>query len=840
MGRERELELLLDGFEMAKSGRGQAFSIMAEAGLGKSRLLYEFRKAIANEDVTFLEGKCLSYSHAVAYHPLIDILKANFDIHEGDGDSEIREKVKRGLKILGVDEVSALPYLFELFSVKEIGIEKIPLSPEARKDRLIEAINRITLKGSEIRPLILAHEDLHWADKSSEDALKYVLENIPGARIFMIFTYRPEFIHTWGGKSYHSQVNLNRLSNRESLAMVTQILGTEEVDRDLADLILEKTEGIPFFIEEFIKSLKDLRIIERKDNKYRLEKDIQEMTIPSTVHDVIMARVDSLPEGAKDVLQTGSVIEREFSYVLLKRVKGHPEQELLKRVTGLSEQELLSHLSVLKDSELLYERGIYPESNYVFKHALTREVVYDSILTKRKKKLHEEIGNAIEDLYKENIDGQYGVLAEHYIAGENYEKGAEYSRLAGKKAQKAGSFKEAIEYAKKGIYCLERLPITDATQKKIIDARTRLAGYNIGLTQHFEANEAVAPIADLALELNYQKRLPMIYTAMGTYNDWVEENCSEGFRYLSEALKISEEIKDTISLWYASFFLGMNLSWNCEFEKGLECLNRSLDLGILGNRLIPMSMAKCGISSFNYIFHGKNDLAYQISEESLQAAQESGDIYIKGIACSSHGMSCYCKGLLGEAENTLLQALSFCEKASQVGWWTVASGFLGYVYSDMGVYKKAQNYYEKGISKLELVRLYPFWANMWKISMARAKVLNNDQDIKLSGIFENYESINIKVAKGWAARHVGEILLNIDDKHISEAEDWIKKAIEVDKKNCTMWSLGGDYALYAELFKRKSDQSKATENMGKAIEIFSECGADGWVEKYEKELAAFS
>ena len=840
VGRERELELLLDGFGMAKTGRGQAFSIMAEAGLGKSRLLYEFRKAVANEDVTFLEGKCLSYSHAVAYHPLIDILKANFDIHEGDGDLEIREKVKRGLKILGADEVSALPYLLELFSVKESGIEKIPLSPEARKDRLIEAINRITLKGSEIRPLILAYEDLHWADKSSEDVLKYVLESIPGARIFMIFTYRPEFVHTWGGKSYHSQVNLNRLSNRESLAMVTRILDTEEIDRDLEDLILEKTEGIPFFIEEFIRSLKDLNIIERKNNKYYLAKDIQEMTIPSTVHDVIMARVDSLPEGAKDVLQTGSVIEREFSYVLLKRVKGNPEQELLRRVTGLSEQELLSHLSVLKDSELLYERGIYPESNYVFKHALTREVVYDSILTKRKKKLHEEIGNAIEDLYKENIEGQYGILAEHYIAGENYEKGAEYSKLAGKKAQKGGSFKEAIEYAKKGIYCLERLPITDATQKRIIDTRTRVAGYNIGLTQHVEAKEAVAPIVDLALEMNYQKRLPMIYIAMGTYNDWVEENYSEGFRYLSEALKISEKINDNISLWYASFFLGMNLSWNCEFEKGFEYLKNSLDLGLLANNLIEISMAKCGISSFNYMFHGKVDLAYQISKESLQIAQESGEIYIKGIACSSHGMSCYFKGLFDEAENCLVQALTFCEKASQLGWWTCASGFLGHVYSDMGEYEKAQVYYEKGISALERTGIYPFFVNMWKVSTARSKVLNNDQNIKLSEIFEYYENIILKVEKGRAARHVGEILLNIDDQHISEAEDWVKKAIEEDKRNCTMWALGCDYAFYAELFKRKGDQSKATENMGKAIEILSECGADGWVGKCEKELAALS
>ncbi|MGD8521667.1 MAG: AAA family ATPase, partial [Desulfobacterales bacterium] len=823
VGRERELELLLDGFERAKTGRGQAFSVMAEAGVGKSRLLYEFRKAVSSEDAMFLEGRCLSYSRGVAYHPIIDILKSNFDIRDRDGDLEIREKVTSGLKILKADEVSTLPYLLELLSVKDSGIDKIPLSPEAKKDRIIDAINHISLKGSQIRPLILAYEDLHWIDKSSEDVLKYLLESIPGASVLMIFTYRPEFVHTWGGKSYHSQVNLNRLSNRESLAMVTQILGTEEIDRDLEELILEKTEGIPFFIEEFIRSLKELKIIERKDNKYHLAKDSREMTIPSTVHDVIMARVDTLPEGAKGGLQTGSVIEREFSY------------ELIKRVTGLPEQELLSYLGVLKDSELLYERGVYPEANYIFNNALTREVVYGSMLTKRQKRLHVEIANAIEDLYKENIDGQYGVLAEHYISGENYEKGAEYSNLAGKKAQRAASFEEAIEYVEKEIFCLERLPTTQTTQRKIIDARARLGGYHISLTHHVEANEAVAPIANLALELNYQKRLPMIYTMMGTYSHWVEEDYPEAFRYLSEALKISEIIKDKVSLWYANFFLGMSLSFHCEFEKGLEHLTKSLNSA---NNPIPISMAKCGMSTFTYVFHGKIDLAYKTSKEALQMAQESGDIYIKGIACSSHGISCYGRGLLDEAEHTLLQALSFCEKASQLGWWTWAAGFLGHVYFDMGEYEKAQDQYEQGISALERTRIYPFMANMWKVSMARSKALNDDQDIKLSELFQYYENINVRAVKGWAARHVAEVLLNIDDRHISEAENWVNKAIEVNKGNLTMWALGGDYAFYAELLKRKGDPSKAKEKLNQAIEIFNECGADRWVEKYEKESAA--
>ena len=421
VGRQRELELLLDGFERSREGRGQAISIISEAGIGKSRLLYEFRKAVTNEDVTFLEGRCLSYSRNVAYHPIVDILKANFEIQDNDTDQQIRQKVTSFLKIIQVDEPSTLPYLLELLSVKESGIEKMQMSPEARKDRTLEALKRITLKGSELRPLIMAVEDLHWMDRSSEDALKELLESISGSRVFLIFTYRPEFVHTWGSRSYHSQVTLNRLSNRESLAMVSHLLNTTNVDKDIEDLTLSKAEGIPFFIEEFIKSLRELKIIEKSNGTYKLTKDLKAIAIPSTIQDVIMARVDHLPEGAREVLRTGSVIEREFSH------------ELIRKVTGLPEQELLSHLSTLRDSELLYERGIYPNSTYIFKHALTREVVYDSILTKKRKQIHEKIARAIEEIYGDNICDYYGVLANHCMACEDYEKGAEYARLEARK-----------------------------------------------------------------------------------------------------------------------------------------------------------------------------------------------------------------------------------------------------------------------------------------------------------------------------------------------------------------------------------------------------------------------
>jgi class 3 adenylate cyclase/tetratricopeptide (TPR) repeat protein len=826
VGRERELELLLDGFERAKLGKGQAFSIISEAGCGKSRLLYEFRKAVANEDVTFLEGKCLSYSRGVPYHPVIDILKSNFDIQEGEEDFKIREKVKAGIKIIGVDEAPTLPYLLELLSVKESGIDQIPMSPEARKDRIIEALKRVTLSGSEMRPLIMAFEDLHWLDKSSEDVVKNLLEGIPGSRVLLVFTYRPEFIHTWGTKSYHNQLTLHRLSNRESLEMAIHILGTEEIEKVLEELILEKTEGVPFFIEEFIMSLKDLKIIEKKDNTYRLSKDIHQLTIPSTIQDVIMARVDSLPEGAKEVLQTGSVIEREFSYPLIYRV------------TGLPEKKLLFYLSALRDSELLYERGIYPQSNYIFKHTLTREVVYDSILIKGRRKLHEEIASAIEELFKDNLSEHYEVLAEHYSLSENYGKSAEYSRLASRKAEKTASLNDAIAHAKKRIASLEKLDQKEDVEKQIIDARTALGLYMTQMNYHVEAKEATGPIIDLALKHNYKKRLCQIYAILGAHYFFVEEHYSEAFKAFDEALKISEEVKDNITSFFASYASGCALGCNCEFERAAHYIQRALDINVATKTLWGIAVTKSGLAFFSYYHHGKIDLQFTTTNEALSIAEESGDIYSKAVAYVSHGISCYGKRLLEEAEKHLLRGDEFCEKINFHSWNGCARFYLGEIYFEMGDFKRSKEHCEKGCWTFEHGRFMPSWVGYGKIATARAKVMNKEKDVNLELLYSLTRNNKIKALEGWIQRYIGEILLNIDDQHISEAEHWILKAMEADQRNRMMFHLGKDYALYAELFKRKGDRSKAQENLGKAMEIFKECGADGWVEKAERELAS--
>jgi tetratricopeptide (TPR) repeat protein len=661
-------------------------------------------------------------------------------------------------------------------------------------------------------------------DESSEDVLKYVLESIPGERVLMIFTYRPEFVHTWGAKSFHNHVTLNRLSNRESMIMVSHLLGSEDIDSELEELVLDKTEGVPFFIEEFIKSLKDLSIIVRKNNKYHLAKDTQEVTIPSTIQDVIMARVDSLPEDAKEVLQTGSVIEREFGY------------ELIKRVTALSEQELLSHLSALKDSELIYERGIFPQSTFIFKHTLTREVVYNSILTTRKKKLHEVIGNAIEELSKENIDGQYERLAWHFINSENYDKGAEYSKLAGKKSVKSASLNDAISYVQKTIACLEKLTLTDDVQKKIIDARTTLGLYISQLNHPVKAKEAIDPIIDLAIRNDYKSRLSQIYTIIGVYNFYIKEEFPEALKHLEKSLTISDETNVILSSVLSRLWLGVALSLECEFEKASYYIEKGVYITTVAKNPWGISTMKSTQSYWIFNVKGKVNMGYQTSYEAMRIAEESGGIFSKATAFLVHGISCLYKGFLVSAEEHLLKSVDFCERINLIIWHALDHNQLGDTYFDLGQYQKSMDHYSKAIRILEHDKFSLSFVNLNKISLARARVMKSESDFDFESLYRYVSENKLKIYDGWIERNISEILLNLNEKHMPEAEDWIKKAIKTHKINGMKWHLGRDYELYARILRRKGDQTQSKKKLRKAIDILKECGADGWVAKYEKEL----
>ena len=677
VGRERELELLMDGLERCKEARGQAFSIVSEAGVGKSRLLYEFRKAVVNENVTFLEGKCLSYSRNVAYHPVTDILKSNFDIREGDGDLEIRKKVQKDLEVLKVDEASTLSCLLELFSVKDSGIEQMPMSPEIRRKRIIEALTRIVLKGSEIRPLIMAIEDLHWIDTSSEQSLKHLLESISGARVLLIFTYRPEFVHTWGGRSYHSQLNLNRLSNRESLIMVFHLLGTNELDRNLEAILLEKTEGVPFFIEEFIKSLKNLKIIERRESKYHLVKDVQNLTIPTTIQDVIMARVDSLPEKAKEVLQRGSVIEREFSY------------DLLQHVVEMQEHELLSYLSVLKDFELLYERGIFPKSIYIFKHALTREVVYNSLLSKRKAEIHEAIGKTIEELYPDRLEEFYEMLAYHSFRGQDWQRAKRYNWQAGIKALSLSAYEEAQSYFEKALESLNKLSRTRDHILQEIDLRFNMRAALFPLGRHDEWAEYVGAAEPLAKEVGDKARLANCYNYLSTHL-WTRGRHKEAIKLCEEGLALAESAGDFSVCITTMFHLGVSLLFTGQYERQVK-LHREVAERLSGPAIFERhglaglpSVLACGMLSWGLAELGKFDEAEERGLQAVEIAEQGNNLFSTTWAYACVGVAYLLHGKLVRAIKMLEKALALCREADVLSAFSFTAGSFGHAQSLLG------------------------------------------------------------------------------------------------------------------------------------------------------------
>jgi tetratricopeptide (TPR) repeat protein len=825
VGRERELELLLDAFERGKEGTGQAFSIIGEAGIGKSRFLYEFRKAVSNEDITFLEGKCLSYGKGVPYHPIIDVLKGNFNIGEEDTEGEIRKKIKDSLKFMKVEEAKTLPYLLELLGVQDSGIDRMSMSPEGLKERIIDAVRRIILKGSQMRPLVIAVEDLHWVDKSTEGALKWLLESVPVARVLMIFTYRPEFVHTWAARSYHNQITLNRLSNRQSLIMVSNLLDTDDVDPELQRLILSKTEGVPFFIEEFVKSLQGLKVTKKVDGKVLLQGDLQSFAIPSTIQDMIMARVDRLSDDAKAVLQAGSAIERESS------------RDLIRAVTGLSETELITHLSALKDAELLYERGVHPQTSYVFRHALTQEVVYGSILVRKRRKLHSQIGTAIEELHKDDLAGHYEVLSEHFYRSEDYIKAAEYFKRAARKAEKSASLPDAIAHAQKRVTCVEKLTEGVGWKGELIDARTILGLYLNQINHWAEAGEAVEPVSRLARDEGYRRRLGQIQCIMGCYHGFVNEDFPNALKALDEALQIASEEKDYITLLLVGLWAGVFHSFDCDFEKARNSLQLAVDINTAARSLWGIASQQAQLAYFVYYWAGQINSLTELSSESLKIAEQSGDPISRGICHTVYGTSCLCKGSLKDAEIHCLEGRDLCESIGFYGWAAIAWVWLAETYFEMREYLKSSECHAQAIRNYGTARSLPSWVRLSQLGMARCGVMLGQRYVEMESLRTIQGNNRIRAAEGWTCRYLGEIFLNLGGSHRSEAEHWIQNAIESDKRNGMRFHLGLDYALYGEFFSRQKDRAQAQAKLGMAIEIFKKCGADGWATKYEEEMA---
>ncbi len=502
VGRQAEMESLKRAAEQARNGRGQIVAAIAEAGVGKSRLFFEF-KAVSQSGWMVLEAFSVSHGKASAFLPLIDLLWNYFKITADDDERTRREKVTGRVLALDRSLEDALPYLYWLLGLADEHNMTAEIEAQTRKRRSLDAIKRILLRESLNRPLAVIFEDLHWIDSETQAFLNLVADSIGTARILLLVNYRPEYRHEWGNKTYYTQLRLDPLGKESADEMLRALLGDGVELGPLKRLIAEKTEGNPFFIEEAVQVLLDEGALVRDGALVRLTKPLGELKIPPTVQAILAARIDRLVPDHKALLQTLAVIGTEFKLGLIRKVASKPGPEL---------EPTLSELQL---AEFIYEQPAVGDVEYTFKHALTHDVAYRSVLNDRRRLLHEQIGAALESTYAGSLDDHVTELAHHYARGGSPAKAVRYCLRAILQCTDRGSNAEAVAQFESGLEQLRQLPDDDRNAELELDLRNAVFGA-LGDSKGYASHEAEQSI-ERAMELCQRPGINWEKTWMALY-----------------------------------------------------------------------------------------------------------------------------------------------------------------------------------------------------------------------------------------------------------------------------------------------------------------------------------
>jgi class 3 adenylate cyclase/tetratricopeptide (TPR) repeat protein len=802
VGRRRELELLEALLAKTKEGLGQIVGLIGEAGVGKSRLLLEFRRLIQREEVTYLEGRCLSYGQSILYLPLVDILKRYFAI-EDESDHAIREAVMHAVERVGLEPSEIAPYLYTLLS-GQIDDETLQgLAPEARRKQTFEVLRALFVAISHRRPLVLVVEDLHWLDQPSGAFLRFLGESLGAAPLMLLVTYRPGYHHAWGEKSYYSQITLHPLSPAESGTLIASVLGVADIPHDLRAIIGRKGEGNPFYLEEITKLFLERGIIQRAGAGYRLSRAMTPSDVPETIQDIIVSRIDRLPEERKHVIQTAAVIGREFAARLLRRIADIQEQ-------------LDDCLSELKNLEFIYEKSVFPDLEYIFKHVLTQEAAYNSLLSHRRTRLHTAIGLAIEELHQERLADRYEELAHHFTQGESWEKAFFYLYRSADKARQAYANQEAIAFYTHALEVSHRItPALDRAQllpvyegrglvwmlltkydEAIADFQMmRQVAQTAGNVQkeaeslghlavaHWakfseEQMPFVEQYAQEAMQLfqrtGDQKILARSLTSLGLVHQ-VRGNLQEGSRKLEESLEICrrEGYKDSMvqNLWW----LSAHAHWQGYFQQAIQLGQEGLTV----SREIHDGLAELFNLSFLCIaYWSAGDYAHALTvlREGMRKAKERENRYIVGRLTNTLGAFVSEFGDISRAIDYDYESMELgrSDRISNVEISALIN--LGLDYLALGQYDRASSYLEP---TLDRVQREAFGAHRWrwKIRLLTGLVELScttgayEQALRYvdEGLREALATSSQKyVAKGWALR--GKILAKLGNGEAAGAE----------------------------------------------------------------------
>jgi class 3 adenylate cyclase/tetratricopeptide (TPR) repeat protein len=462
IGRQVEFEALRQALERAGTSHGQVVAIIGEPGVGKTRLVYEFIRSHHTHDWLVLESSSVSYGKATTYLPVRDLLKAYFQIDDRDDGRKIREKITGKLLTLDATLGPTLPAFLTLLDVPVEDRHWQALDPTQRRQRTLEAIKGLLLRESQVQPLLLVFENLHWIDAETQAVLDRLIESLPTARLLLLVNYRPEYQHGWGNKTYYTQLRLDPLPPASAEELLTTLLGEDGSLTPLRELLIGKTDGNPLFLEESVRTLVETGVLVGERGGYRLLRALETIQVPATVRAILASRIDRLPAEQKRLLQEASVVGKDVPFGLLQAI------------AGLEEEVLRAGLTQLQAGEFLYETSLFPEIEYTFKHALTHEVAYGSLLGERRRQLHAAIVEALERLHGDRVGEQVELLAHHATKGELRAKAVAYLRQAGGKAVVRSANREAVGFFEQALALLEDLPPATETLTTSLDTRIAL------------------------------------------------------------------------------------------------------------------------------------------------------------------------------------------------------------------------------------------------------------------------------------------------------------------------------------------------------------------------------
>jgi transcriptional regulator with AAA-type ATPase domain/tetratricopeptide (TPR) repeat protein len=675
LGRERELATLRAVLAQVESGRGQVVGIVGEPGMGKSRLLEEWRQHLSAHGVASLVGDCLSYGNTTPYLPVLDLLRAHCGITPADGVHAIVEKVHAGLRAVGMAPATDTPYLLYLLGVPAETEHLVGISPETLKAKTFEALQQLSLHRSQRHPLLIAVENLHWIDPTSEEFFASLVDRLPGHAILFLTTYRPGYRPPWMDKSYSTQITLPPLSAQDSLQIVLGVLQRDTIPASLAQAVHTKAQGNPFFLEELAQTLADQGVLEagaRGQPPFPTPAAI-DIQLPPTVQAVLGARMDRLAPAEKSLLQCAAVIGMDVPVELLQTIAEPSEVAL---------QQALAHLQAV---EFLYETRRMPDCAYTFKHALTREVAYESLGPARRRALHAHIVAALEARTGERVHEQVERLAHHALRGEVWDKALTYIRQAGEKALVRSAHREAVGYFEQALGVLPHLPETRATREQAIDLQLALRNALFPSGDFGRLLACLREAEALATALDDTRRLAQVsifisnhFFTMGTYDQAI----IAGQRALTLTMAGADDVQHAL----ANRYLGVVYKAQGNYRRALACFGQAAAFFTgarrherFGQLLLPAVFSRAALAGCHAEL-GQFAEGRAFGDEGLQIAEAVAHPASLMFAIWGRGLVDLAQGNVPCALPLLERALDLCQEADLPTYFPRMAAAVGAAY----------------------------------------------------------------------------------------------------------------------------------------------------------------